>query len=149
MIENKIYFLNNKIIKTTWFKKCLLALIHKFFIYSGFYKKLSKGSKCPVPEKISIIPNTRIAKIANTSLIKESDDLLLGKFIFYKDKKFDLGIPPNWFFDPYSTINLESTKLLHWTKISAYKSLDIKNIWELSRWTWAPNLAEHGKLQII
>ena len=131
-----------------------LGLFNIFFVFIyrtlkflGFYYLIAPIHKCPIPE----VQNTKEIKKINSSsefikCINKANEIIDGKFVFFDHNSFFLGFPPNWFLDPYKNYIFSRNKLVHWSKIKTLGNVDIKNIWELSRWSWAPLLARVWKV---
>ncbi len=75
-------------------------------------------------------------------ILKKADEICLGWFTFYSYHKFKMDSIPNWTYDPFSEKTLNNNKK-HWTEINEFdlNTGDIKNLWELSRFDWATDLA--------
>ncbi len=71
------------------------------------------------------------------SLLKRADSVSKGEFELFSDKPKALSIPPDWHLDCFQKKSCNSK--LHWTKVR-WRG-DIKNIWELSRFSWIFALA--------
>ena len=126
-------------------RNCFLIFIYKTFKNLKFYKIRLKLKNCSSPDflnnlKFQSIRNKNIKKYNYQKCIQKSEKIIKGYFHFYKSIYFKLDNPPNWFLDPYSGLQV-SNKILHWADYKHIKDKDIKNIWELSRWEWAPILA--------
>ena len=68
------------------------------------------------------------------------DNLKKNNFSWFNSYKFKINNPPKWFYDPYEKLNLDFLNK-HWSEINEKDLDDLKNIWELSRWNWAPMMA--------
>jgi Heparinase II/III-like protein/Heparinase II/III N-terminus len=77
------------------------------------------------------------AQIPNDTLwnpqiaIDEAERILNGELKYFAHQFLKTGFPPDWHKDPVSGIQLDSSK--HWSEISDDGSVDIKFIWEPSR----------------
>jgi hypothetical protein len=82
-----------------------------------------------------------------SNLVRESEDLMKGSFQYYSKHNRDLGNPPNWFLNPFN-LKEHPTPEDHWTNILDFDSDygDIKNLWEASRFGWAPTLARASRV---
>lgn len=130
------------------FKNIFFILIYKLFLKTNTYKIFSKIKSCPIPEKLSEGLKNKDKKVKflkNKNLKNISNLILEGKFYYFFHNYYKLGLPPNWFFDPFSNKSLLNGGKEHWTIFDKSQSIDIKNIWELSRWYWAPILARAWK----
>ena len=68
------------------------------------------------------------------SPIQEADDILNGTWKFYGHKKIKAGFPPDWHKNYITGERVVSN--IHWSKIGDFSNGDIKNIWELNRFSW-------------
>lgn len=69
----------------------------------------------------------------------EAREALTGRFLLFGKHWRALGRFPDWHRSPFDGVSAPSGK--HWSEISDFAHGDIKNIWELSRWSWAFALA--------
>jgi len=63
--------------------------------------------------------------------IDEANRILSGELKYFSHTWYQVGFPPDWHADPVSGIKLDSQK--HWSEISDVPGVDIKYIWEPSR----------------
>lgn len=76
--------------------------------------------------------------------IRKAGEIYKGEFTFYHHHKINVGTIPNWFYDPFSKLELsQESRGKHWTEINEFdlNTGDIKNLWELSRFDWVTDLA--------
>lgn len=74
--------------------------------------------------------------------LQVADQLCDGRFSFFSFHEMTVGDPPRWLENPFNGKCLkEATQ--HWSHIDDFKNDfgDIKVCWELSRFSWAPDLA--------
>ena len=64
-------------------------------------------------------------------VIEEADRILNGELKYFAHDFIQTGFPPDWHTDPVSEKKLDSGK--HWSEISDDSDVDIKFIWEASR----------------
>jgi hypothetical protein len=86
---------------------------------------------------------TRAKNIAITkSFIAVVDRILNGEWCFYFYHWFRIGIFPSWAWCPFTKKKWDNNEI-HWSALQFFTKpgYDIKNIWELSRFYWAPQLA--------
>lgn len=76
--------------------------------------------------------------------MEKTHELLAGKFTFFSLVRFDVGSPPDWFFDPVSGEHFSSHG--HWSQLDEFSGGDIKLLWEASRFEWAPRFAQAWRL---
>jgi hypothetical protein len=65
--------------------------------------------------------------------VDEAESILNGELKYFAHKFIKTGFPPDWHKDPVSGIKLDSKK--HWSEISDDGEVDIKFIWEASRFS--------------
>ncbi len=63
----------------------------------------------------------------------EAERILNGELKYFAHPFIKTGFPPDWHKDPLSGIKLDSQK--HWSEISDDGDVDIKFIWEASRFS--------------
>ena len=63
--------------------------------------------------------------------VDEAEYILSGKLKYFSHTYYQIGFPPEWHKDPVTGIRLDSQK--HWSEISDDADVDIKFIWEPSR----------------
>lgn len=141
----------NKLILTaeTSFKlglsNVLYVAYYRFSLKSGLRKK-----RFPIEQAIqgqffteSKERRKGVEQYLNSST-ERADEIMNGLFTYYHYHKFDLGLTPEWFADPFSNKKLkEEVTNKHWTDIDEFdlNTGDIKNLWELSRFDWVTDLA--------
>jgi heparinase II/III-like protein len=65
--------------------------------------------------------------------VNEAERILNGELKYFAHQFIKTGFPPDWHKDPVSGIQLDSSK--HWSEISDDGEVDIKFIWEASRFS--------------
>ncbi|HET9914756.1 MAG TPA: heparinase II/III family protein, partial [Anaerolineales bacterium] len=65
--------------------------------------------------------------------VDEAERLLNGELKFFAHNFVKTGFPPDWHRDPVSGVELDAKK--HWSQISNEGDVDIKFIWEASRFS--------------
>jgi hypothetical protein len=63
--------------------------------------------------------------------VDEAERILSGELKYFSHKYYQVGFPPDWHRDPVTGINLDSQK--HWSEIADDTDVDIKFVWEASR----------------
>ena len=63
--------------------------------------------------------------------VSEAERILSGELKFFSHTYYQVGFPPDWHADPVSGLKLDSQK--HWSEISDDPGMDIKFVWEPSR----------------
>ena len=80
-------------------------------------------------------------------LLAEVGALHRGRVLYYGRHEKHVGSPPNWFANPFNGTGAGNPQR-HWTALSDFDSGqgDIKNIWEASRFGWAPLFARAWRI---
>lgn len=78
-------------------------------------------------------------------LLARAERLLAGELDYFSSISKKNGNPPDWFHDPFSTGNRLAQEG-HWSTLDDFSAGDIKNVWEASRFEWAPLLARAWRL---
>ena len=129
------------------FKNILLVARYRILKKSHLYQLFSPKYKCPEPDCIhSKEKKNTILYNYDNKTIQDANDILNGKFTFFSGVSFIIGCPPNWFRDPFNNFRILNDEFSHWSQVKIHSNLDIKNIWEISRWSWAPLLARAWKM---
>lgn len=124
----------------------LKVLIYRAFKKLRIFKICQKIKDCPSFEiiandsKIVLDESKEWHLSCKKKTISYVESLLEGKAIIFGNKLKTVGSPPNWFKDPFSIYSLRYKKK-HWSYISDNDEIDIKNLWELSRFNWITTLA--------
>ncbi len=63
--------------------------------------------------------------------VEEADRILSGELEYFSHTYHQVGFPPDWHTDPVTGVKLDSHK--HWSEVSDDPGVDIKFIWEPSR----------------
>ncbi len=71
--------------------------------------------------------------------VDEAERILNGEIKYFAHEFQKTGFPPEWHRDPITGIKLDSTK--HWSQLSDEGEVDIKFIWEASRFSFVYTLA--------
>ena len=82
------------------------------------------------PENISWNPQLAVS---------EAERILSGEIKYFAHEFQKTGFPPDWDKDPVTGIKLDSSK--HWSQLSDEGEVDIKFIWEASRFSFVYTLA--------
>ncbi len=133
------------------FINILNVFFYRFLKIIGYYELFFPIQKIQFPEvlvdekykyfhqnKKFLTENNKI------SCLNKADQILDGTFSWFSNNKYNVGFPPDWFEDPVTRKNFNNFN--HWSKIKFFQDFDIKRLWELSRWCWAPILARAYKL---
>ncbi|MGE5376468.1 MAG: alginate lyase family protein [Bacteroidota bacterium] len=106
----------------TWLKENIPATAQE---YAGWRKEHSPKfffEKLDLPPDLPWDPG---------SAVEEADRILSGQIKFFSHIWYKIGFPPGWHTDPVTGIRMDTQK--HWTEISDDPGVDIKFIWEPSR----------------
>ncbi len=71
--------------------------------------------------------------------VDEAERILNGEIKYFAHEFHKTGFPPDWHVNPITGIKLDSTK--HWSQLSDEGEVDIKFIWEASRFSFVYTLA--------
>lgn len=71
--------------------------------------------------------------------VDEAERILSGEIKYFAHEFQRIGFPPDWHKDPVTGTKLDSTK--HWSQLSDEGEVDIKFIWEASRFSMVYTLA--------
>lgn len=123
------------------------VFIYRFKCKIGYY--LYRYPVAPFIEKGPMFKKKKIEnyqKISSDSIaeiIKNAENITQGSFQYFSNKYYYLGSPPNWFLDPINNTKIANENI-HWSKLSEFSKevMDIKIIWEPSRFDWAIVLAK-------
>jgi hypothetical protein len=83
-------------------------------------------------------PLPEVQQSAQKPVIEEADGILRGSFRLYGGEPVSLGFPPDW-------LQAEDGRLVsdrHWSAYSTVGEVDLRTLWELSRYRWAYKLAQ-------
>jgi len=90
---------------------------------------------------------TSVPSGADASVLAEANNLLAGRANYFSVHTHNIGNPPAWFVNPF--LNQRHSKAeAHWSEIAHFnpEAGDIKIVWELSRFSWAPVLARASRI---
>lgn len=80
----------------------------------------------------------KLPETARTALLAEAGEIIGGSLRMYAHEPVQVGVPPRWHVSAYDATNAPDSRA-HWSRVRA--TGDIKDIWEPSRFAWAPVLA--------
>ena len=82
-----------------------------------------------------LAPHVEAWAVANGhSPVAEADLLARGHFRIFNDDLAEVGSPPRWHVSVLDGAAVDAS--VHWTKLSTAGPVDIKGVWELSRFAW-------------
>ncbi len=123
------------------FENILKVLCYRILKKFGFFKLFNKIKDCPKVNIIASNPNTYYLNsesyhsFSAKTLVTYCENLIKGNLILYGNKSINVGSPPDWHKDPLSFYRFKAYKI-HWSSFSDNEKIDIKNIWEISRFNW-------------
>lgn len=79
-----------------------------------------------------------LSEAARTALLAEAEEIVAGSLRLYAHEPVQVGAPPRWHVSAHDSANAPDPRA-HWSRVRA--TGDIKDIWEPSRFAWAPVLA--------
>lgn len=130
--------------KLIGFNNVLSVFTYRLKIKSGLVKifqpvKVLKPSSAYFIEKATA--NSFTFDLADQT-IQDAEQLCSGRLCYYSSEWVQQSDPPNWFIDPLVGNELDSAHK-HWSDIDDFDTggIDIKNVWEASRFTWVVTLA--------
>jgi hypothetical protein len=141
-----------KVIKLCWFVGVIPKLGIWNILYVQVYRLLLKTTvfkhRFSIATLICDEPvfrksfNTAIEQNAyplewKIELLKQASNIIEGRILYYSRHWIKHSTPPNWFINPFNGKRCKQ-KDFHWTRISDFNNElgDIKNIWEISRFSW-------------
>lgn len=120
-------------------KSLFSVALYRLKLKSGLLRrKLPPGRARSCQLFISSVSSKQSKKTCSQStVLAEAHNLLEGYVKFFSDKQYQLGSPPDWFFDPVAKKNYPIPQE-HWSALGDFTSGDgdIKCIWEASRFDW-------------
>ena len=121
-----------------------LVFIYYLILSSSFIAPIIFRRKIFTGVDKNIFTNTNSDKNSKKNILNVSsvaDSIIQGQFKYFSFHNKSIGMPPNWFLDPFNKKVVKSDS--HWSKINDFNYInsDIKNIWELSRFNWLGSLA--------
>ena len=111
----------------------------KYFHRKLEIKKFQEGGPFFSEDFISFIPE----KLSSgEKYISNADNLINGTMIFFSHFNYKFELIPDWSYDPFQQIVHKCST--HWAEIDefSFKGSDVKILWELSRFSWAPTFAQ-------
>ena len=115
------------------------VLAYRIQCKTGFFeKKLPKNllSKGPLFYKPDHLYCPDISLQAYQKITNQATQISKGQLTFFSHSLKTMGIPPNWFCNPYNN-KIHKQKTAYWAFANDPKFGDIKIIWEMSRMDWA------------
>ena len=117
---------------------------YKFLKKIGSYKLRSSIYKCPVIQIRLKKTDDFENQFYDKKIISYADNIVKNKFKLFSCFIYEFDSNNLWFKDIFSK-NIVNNNF-HWSNTDFYKNIDIKNIWEMSRWQWFSILAMAWKM---
>jgi hypothetical protein len=119
---------------------CRVAL-YRLGLKSGHYRRALPIKEYDAALGLIFHPgSTNGQKIeASELLLKDAEAMLSGELLLFSHFTYRFKNYPDWHFDPINQTSCR--KDLHWTQTEVPDTSDIKCLWEMSRYEWAPTLA--------
>ena len=90
--------------------------------------------------RFEVIPAINEAATLGSDIAKSrAERVLAGTLPWYSQQEYEIGFPPDWSSSPWGK-DTSNARLQHWSTISAFGSLDIKAVWEQSRFSFVFSL---------
>jgi hypothetical protein len=86
-----------------------------------------------------MLSDSEASRFNSKLVVDEAERILNGEIKYFAHEFQKTGFPPDWHVDPITGIKLDSTK--HWSQLSDEGEVDIKFIWEASRFSFVYTLA--------
>src|SRR5207248_10781635 len=83
----------------------------------------------------------------DSSVLAQAGELLNGRSEYFGAHTHHIGNPPNWFVNPFEN-KRHPGAAIHWSRIAEFnvEAGDIKVLWEMSRFSWAPIFARAWRI---
>lgn len=121
------------------------VLVYRTCKRAGVYRWLLPSRKAAPLEFRADSPRDAAPQVvpwASRAVLTEADELLRGRMNYFSVHAQQIGNPPDWFLNPFEK-KRHPQSARHWSQIADFSAEagDIKAIWEMSRFSWAPVLA--------
>lgn len=83
-------------------------------------------------------PQGDVSRFNSKLAVDEAERILSGEIKYFAHESQKTGFPPDWHADPVTGIKLDSIK--HWSQLSDEGEVDIKFVWEASRFSYVYTL---------
>jgi len=126
------------------------VLVYRMGKLAGIYRWLLPSHKA-VPLELRADSSPEAAQPfvpwADRAVLTEADELLRGRMNYFSVHAQKIGNPPDWFLNPFEK-KRHPQSARHWSEIEDFRAEagDIKVIWEMSRFSWAPVLARAWRI---
>jgi len=126
------------------------VVIHRACKRAGIYRWLLPPRKAvPLELRVDSLRDAAQPPVpwSDRSVLTEADELLTGRANYFSVHAHDIGNPPNWFLNPFQN-KRHPQPALHWSEIADFSADvgDIKVVWEISRFSWAPVFARAWRI---
>jgi len=140
-----IYFVTALRIGT---RNVVRVVIYRVLKRVGYYRwRLPVHDSAMLGLDLASIPMPSRPTIVDLSAVTEATRLLAGTTDYFSWHPRTVSNPPNWFLNPFLNVKHPQSST-HWSRIPDFASHvgDIKVIWELSRFMWAPLFVRSWRL---
>ena len=117
----------------TWLKKSIPSDSESY----GIWRK-QNSPKFFFDSLYVMLSESDASRFNSKLTVGEAERILNGKIKYFAHEFQKTGFPPDWHVDPITGIKLDSTK--HWSQLSDEGEVDIKFIWEPSRFSFVYTL---------
>lgn len=119
------------------------VIAYRLCLRAGVYRRwLPKEPAGALGLKLEASEPAEAAPWPDQGVLAEADRLLQGQADFFSVHRYAVGSPPDWLMNPaLGARHPQATA--HWSEISDFDPAagDIKLVWEMSRFDWAPTFA--------
>jgi len=133
-----------KVIPKLGITNVIYVQFYRYFKRSDFFKRRFPIESFENKSKLfySISTATDYSAVWTEKLKNQAEKLIHGEIPYYAYHWIKQTNPPNWFINPFNGQESSDSEL-HWLDISDFNNVfgDIKNIWEISRFSWLAILA--------
>ena len=114
---------------------------YRLVLAGGLIKKVmpaGDGYHDPLFHSSSHLTKDLSCPVSESDVVDLAEAQLKGDILYFSDQQYNVGSPPDWFFNPVHQKRYPDTDL-HWSSLPDFsdKVGDIKIIWEASRFDWA------------
>jgi hypothetical protein len=86
------------------------------------------------PDRVSWADRLQAFDLTERGPYDEAEAVAAGRFRYFSCHEHSLGVPPDWFLDPWTGRRRPSED--HWAHVEDVAGQDIKILWEPSRFSW-------------
>jgi len=117
------------------------VVVYRLALASGLIKKVmpaGKGYHDPLFHDSCHLAKDLFCSVSESNVVDLAEDQLKGNISYFSDRQYNVGSPPEWFFNPVNQKKCTDVDS-HWSRLPDFSDEvgDIKIIWEASRFDWA------------